>query len=896
MIKITDALVTLKELRRQVERVPSIDWRNGTGIELSPGTWQPSFTFKHVSFAYPTQPDKAVLRDVSVHIESGKVTAFVGESGSSKSTIVSLLVREYDPTLRNMHVDRTTGARSHLSAGLEDSDEKGLRSMKHDSVPSGHWGNVGIDTNGDGIVEFAGRDIRDYNVRWMRSQLAVVSQQPQLFTATVFENVAAGLTGTSLEFRPGIDDLADALPSALVKAQALDFVSKLPHGIDTIIGKLPHGIDTIIGNARGAGLSGGQRQRLAIARALVRKPACLILAEATSALDTETEDAIRIVLEREVKDRGMTVVMIAHRMSTIINADTIIVMHEGQVVDQGSYQNLICEDRVDQTFRKMAAIALPSSSIGMRTAEETVQQPPSVRLIFEESRGAGKSTLETGPSGQDESKNESEPWKRDLEVASPTMEPESKRDHGGAVVRAMIKQRWLFSAGFVGALLAGAAFPIAGANIFCLEIGSEDLMRRLRKQSMKALVRQEISFFDEANSSSGGLTSAVSTHPNNVGGATGVISGQLIVALANLSGSLLIGLILDWKTALVTVPLLLVLLFSGWLNTFMLEKHEESTSSSTAGAASFINEHVDAVRTVKALGRERETMRVFRARFRAEGTRKRLLFLGTVGFALSYGSVMCIAGLVFYRGSQRLADGVDIVKLFAVVEVITIAAFASSRIFTFVGDYARAIHSFKQIQIWLRREPRYASLSIKKKLPSSWADGDIVLRDVELRYPQRPEIPALDGMSLRILAGKRNAICGTSGSGKTSIMATIQRFYDPSPGIIMLGDVDLRGIPLQDLRSSIAYVSQDSVLFQGTVRWNVSLGALKSDSVTEEQVKRVCEQAHIWDFVTSLLLGLDSEIGMKGCTLSGGQRQRLCIARALIRNPRVLLLDGELMG
>jgi ATP-binding cassette subfamily B (MDR/TAP) protein 1 len=103
---------------------------------------------------------------------------------------------------------------------------------------------------------------------------------------------------------------------------------------------------------------------------------------------------------------------------------------------------------------------------------------------------------------------------------------------------------------------------LCSVNIFSLEVGSEDLIRRLRSASMKALVRQEITFFDKAGSSSGGLTCAVSAHPNNVGGATGVVSGQLIVAITNLIGSLLIGLILDWKTALVCVPLLLVLLLS----------------------------------------------------------------------------------------------------------------------------------------------------------------------------------------------------------------------------------------------------------------------------------------------------------------------------------------------
>lgn len=112
-----------------------------------------------------------------------------------------------------------------------------------------------------------------------------------------------------------------------------------------------------------------------------------------------------------------------------------------------------------------------------------------------------------------------------------------------------------------------------------------------------------------------------------------------------------------------------------------------------------------------------------------------------------------------------------------------------------------------------------------------------------MRYPQRPELPALDAISLRILGGKKNAFCGTSGSGKTTILALLERFYEPSRGTIKFGDIDHREISLRDLRASMAYVSQDSVLFEGTVRWNVSLGALDPNSVTEEQIKRACQQA-----------------------------------------------------
>jgi ATP-binding cassette subfamily B (MDR/TAP) protein 1 len=114
---------------------------------------------------------------------------------------------------------------------------------------------------------------------------------------------------------------------------------------------------------------------------------------------------------------------------------------------------------------------------------------------------------------------------------------------------------------------------------------------------------------------------------------------------------------------------------------------------------------------------------------------------------------------------------------------------------------------------------------------------------VEMRYPQRPNHPALKDISLTIGAGKNHSFCGTSGSGKSSILALLQRFYDPSRGTITFGGVDHRQLTLDDLRASMAYVSQDPVLFEGTIRWNLSLGSVDPPSVTEDDIRVACEQA-----------------------------------------------------
>jgi ATP-binding cassette subfamily B (MDR/TAP) protein 1 len=222
-------------------------------------------------------------------------------------------------------------------------------------------------------------------------------------------------------------------------------------------------------------------------------------------------------------------------------------------------------------------------------------------------------------------------------------------------------------------------------------------------------------------------------------------------------------------------------------------------------------------------------------------------------------------------------------KIFAVFEAVIIAAFAGVRVLTFAGDYARAINSYKGIQVCSAGSELSALWGLMPFVPSGLASSpaqvfylqcatvrrstrsplggrrhrsvsekpiqendDLIVycRDhIEMRYPQRPEHLALKDISLRIGAGKSHLFCGTSGSGKSSILALLQRFYEPSSGIITFGGVDHRQLPLEDLRASMAYVSQDAVLFEGSIRWNLALGALDPASVTEDMIRQACEQA-----------------------------------------------------
>ena len=1071
---IFDSWTALRQVRLAIERVPKIDVRDQSGLRLpdagAPGSdWEPSFELRDVTFAYPSRPDIATLRGVSIKFRPGKVTALVGPSGSGKSTVTGLLLREYDPETANVpHPDDVKAAlldkKNNDDDDQDDLDQppkpksgklfgiiprkKSAQSNEADTAevekatPSKE---TDTPVEGSGEVVFAGRDIRDYNLSWLRSQIAIVQQHPQLFTASIFENVAAGLTGTDWAYSPDVDGDPNAPPhikartelirakvqEALEKAQAWGFVQNLPEGMDTIVSGGRTGL-----------LSGGQRQRVAIARALVRQPRVLCLDEGTSALDSDTESKIKAVLQKEQEERGMTTILIAHRLSTIEHADLIVTLKKGKVIEMGTHEELMkAKAGEDGTYRSMvtqqknfaayekddgtesikadaaktsddqidssssdsfsskeldspgqgevedrlgreclsdgtttrveggSSVRSPSSAPEAQTrpsplatrhrssrasehshwqlsgrmgsavgqvehAAEApaahVEAPPASSLAIKQS--GKESTKSDGHSSGDSASASSD--KIDKAKAK-----EEKRKMLRTFMRFVWEQRLFFLVGIVGGIATGASFPIAGwmtggtvnslsienddarlrsevnrwslwflilaivdlfivlINSFFLEVASEHIVRRLKKHGLAALIRQEIGFFDSEDHASGAMSAAVSSHPSNVGAATGLVLSQVIISATNLLGSVILGLVLSWKTSLVCLAPIFVLFVSGYLNIVMLEKYEAIAQKPVDRAASYISENVDAIKTVAALGREAETMRLFDEQAKSDPKRTRYLIFGAGGFAVSQAMVQLLSALVFWWGAQLLSkDDVSLTALYATFEAVIIAAFSAGRLFTFVPDYGRATNSFKTVSGWINRIPRVAGkltgLALKDGVDDgTLAEGDIELHSIELRYPQRPQHPALRDLNLTIPAGKSVAFCGTSGSGKSSILALLQRFYDPSRGTITFGGHDVRGIPLSKLREHMAYVTQDPILYEGTIRWNLLLGAVDASSITQERLEAVCQSACILDFIRGLPNGFETSVGLKGSQLSGGQKQRLCIARALLRDPKILLLD-----
>ncbi|KAJ7115594.1 P-loop containing nucleoside triphosphate hydrolase protein [Mycena crocata] len=842
-----------------IDRVPEIDSADEGG--LKPEHVMGELVLDGVFFSYPSRPTVPVVKGLSLRFPAGKTAALVGASGSGKSTIIALVERFYDPTA--------------------------------------------------GAVMLDGVNVKDLNLKWLRSQIGLVSQEPTLFATTIRGNVAHGLVNTRYE-HASEDEKFALIKDACVKANADGFISNLPNGYDTMVGE------------RGFLLSGGQKQRVAIARAVVSDPRLLLLDEATSALDTQSEGVVQDALNKAAA--GRTTITIAHRLSTIKDANMIFVMGEGLVLEQGTHDELLNDENGAYT-RLVQAQKLREQQDSV-VSEAPIQEHGNMRHGMSE-----KTNLARKNSG----------LVGDLGEKLPQGHLEKNVDHGEYGLLYLFKRvAQLHRAGwrryFLGSIfgmLSGCVYPTLGIvyalgiNGFSLEgharrvagdrnalwffiisilaglsIGIQNylfasaaatLAKNLRSFTFRAILRQDVEFFDKDENSAGGLTSTLSNNPQKVHDLAGVTLGVIVQSCATVVVGSIFGLVFVWKLGLVGIACTPFIISAGYVHLRIVVLKEQKNKKEHEASAQLACEAAAAIRTVASLTREDDCCDLYSKSLEEPLRRSNRSALWTnVLYAFSQSTVFFAIALVFWFGATLVSKRqCTVFQFFVGLMSTTFAAMQAGNVFTFVPDMSSAKGAASDIITLLDFVPEIDAESVAGKyIDANLAQGHIRLEGIHFRYPHRPGVPVLRGLSIQAEPGTYIALVGASGSGKSTVIQLIERFYNPLQGEIYLDNELITELNLQEYRKQIALVSQEPTLYAGTVRFNILLGAIKpTGEVTQEEIEEVCRSANILEFIQSLPDGFDTEVGSKGSQLSGGQKQRIAIARALLRNPKVLLLD-----
>lgn len=855
------ALGAAAKIFETIDRTPSIDSADENG--LRPGKVTGEIVVKHVDFYYPSRPNVRVLDNFSLRFEKGKTTALVGASGSGKSTIIGLVERFYDPV--------------------------------------------------EGGVFLDGVDLKDLNVKWLRQQIALVSQEPTLFATNIKENIAYGLIGTPYENAP--EYRKDALIREAAKmANADQFIAQLPNGYETMVGD------------RGFLLSGGQKQRIAIARAVVSQPSILLLDEATSALDGVSEKVVQEALDRCSK--GRTTIVIAHRLATIRNADKIVVMNKGVIVEYGDHNSLI--DREGGAYAKLVnaqRIATEEEKAKQREEDGEEEDIPAIQgkkiaaTRRDSIRSISSVILEKNNQYVDadgKAKGDDvQPsvWKVIAFIMHINKHNIPLQVVGvfAAVISGLVYPAFAVLFSHILAVLqapqpkqsdgnfwalmffviAIVVFISQSVSISLLILVSERLTVIIRNASFRAILRQDISYFDCEEHNAGAVVTSLQENAQYVQGLAGVTLATISQTVATVVGGIAVAMVFGWQLALVTSATIPVLILSGAYRVKLLKAKEAKTKAAYQESSRLACEAASAIRTVASLTREDAVWEQYHHALEHPAyVAYRSAIFSTTMFAFSEGVSFFASALAFWYGGTLFREQkYDVIQFFTVFIAIIFGSQSAGQVFAYAPDMSKAKQAAGRILALLSRQPEVDTWSMEG-LPAHVSNGHIQLQDVHFRYPTRQHVSVLSGLNLEVKQGQYIALVGPSGCGKSTTIGLLEQFYRPQAGRILVDGVDISRMNINEYRRNISLVSQEPTLYQGTIRFNIALGANKPENlVTDDEIVAAAKKSNIHDFIMGLPDNYNTNVGAKGTALSGGQKQRIAIARALIREPKILLLD-----
>lgn len=841
--------------------------------------------FEDISFSYPTRPTEMVLQNVSLFIKPGETTFIVGKSGSGKSTLSNILLKFY--------------------------------------------------TTSSGNVRLGNFDLGSINQTDLLDHITIVEQSCTLFNDTLRNNILMGIANYS-EIND-ISELDIRLREALKFAILEELISTLPDGVDTVLG------------SGGVSLSGGQQQRVALARAYMRNTDILILDEAISALDISQ----RIELLKGIKSwrNGKTTIILTHQISDIEPSNFVYVMKDGSVVQSGLQHDLVSHK--DGLFYKLSLFqeALPDDEKGRRNNYK-VGETNTISLRNDElykdnlkgdhgeissKNDKSNRTLVSSNSAEEDGFYQTQNAVTDEKHKSQQKSKQSELLPLKRILIIMfrtIRNKKLLLTGILASIMAGAANPIFSYTFSYLLNGivphskndsryllqwsftvfgvavadgifnflksyilgycSEYWIMDLRNEAITSIAQKNMYWYTLSSNQPAEISALLMNDLRDlrtlVSEFLSAMTTFIIVSLFGLIWALVSG----WKLSLVCLSMFpLIIIISGMYGS-LLQKLETNYKSSVAKLENCQSEIVTCIKTIRSLKLEAHFAASF-AKYQSKmnAIAKRRAIVTGMGIAIMNTLTMCIQAILYYYGLKLvLTEEYTSKQMFETFTLLLFTIMTCTSLVSQIPDIARGQRAASWIQRILNEGSEWSESDLQKgrraKIGNVGSHELIIFDNLSFAYPGALDVPILKNLNLRLYDKTSVAVVGQSGSGKSTLGALLMKFYEVAGNTLFIDGTDINDWSTEVLRAHVTIVEQKPVLIDGSLRDNLVYGC-DAASITDLDLFNVLKYVGLFDMLDTLADGLETRVSSD--LVSGGQAQRICMARALLRRSRILILD-----